>query len=92
MNSSLISNIEKHGKTARGRQELIKHLEGERLTLKQAVNARCYDCMGYYSDGKLDCGMSKCPLHPFMPYNKSKLNRKKPEAGSNRPSFALAHS
>jgi hypothetical protein len=34
-----IMNIKKYGKTAKGRQELIKHLEGGRLTLKQAVNA-----------------------------------------------------
>jgi hypothetical protein len=92
MNAKLISDIERHGKTARGRQELLKHLEGGRLTLKQAVLAHCYSCMGYYADGKQDCRLSKCPLHPFMPYNESKLNRKNPVARSNRPSFALAHS
>ena len=36
-----------HGKTARGKNELLKHLSGQRLTLKQAVNAHCYDCIGY---------------------------------------------
>jgi hypothetical protein len=91
MNSKLISDIEKHGKTARGKKELIKHLDGGRLTLKQAVNAHCYSCLGYYADGKQDCNMSKCTLHPFMAYNESKLNRKNPVARSNRSSFALAH-
>ena len=52
MNEKTISDIQRHGKTARGKKELIKHLEGGRLTLKQAVNAYCFDCMGYYADGK----------------------------------------
>jgi hypothetical protein len=74
MNEKIISSIKRHGKTARGKQELIKHLEGRRLTLKQAVNAHCFDCMGYYSDGKQDCKMPACSLFPFMPYN---ANREK---------------
>jgi hypothetical protein len=92
MNEKIISDIEKHGKTARGKKELLKHLEGGRLTLRQAVNAHCYSCMGYYGDGKQDCNMSKCSLHPFMAYNKNKANRKNPAARSNTPSCALAHS
>lgn len=75
MNTKLISDIEKHGKTARGRQELLKHLDGGRLTLKQAVNARCYDCCGFFADGKQDCRMSKCPLHPFMAYNENRVKK-----------------
>ena len=75
MNAKLISDIEKHGKTARGRQELLKHLDGGRLTLKQAVNAHCYSCLGYYADGKQDCRMSKCPLHPFMAYNENRVKK-----------------
>jgi len=91
MNEKLIAEIKKHGKTARGKKELIKHLEGGRLTLRQAVNARCYDCMGYYGDGKQDCNMSRCPLHPVMAYNKNKASRKNRAVRSNRPPFALAY-
>lgn len=69
MNTDRIKNIRRQGKTARGQKELIKHLSGERLTLKQAVNAHCYGCCGYFSDGKVDCMMNACPLHPFMTYN-----------------------
>ncbi len=69
MNVDRIENIRKHGKTARGQKELIGHLEGDRLTLKQAVYAHCYDCTSFYSDGKVDCGMKRCSLHPFMPFN-----------------------
>jgi len=92
MNEKLIFDIEQHGKTARGQKELLKHLSGGKLTFKQAIYARCYDCCGFYSDGKQDCNISRCPLHPFMAYNKNKANRKNTAARSNTPSFALAHS
>jgi len=72
MHTYKIKNIRHHGKTARGQKELIKHLEGNRLTLRQAVYARCYDCMGFYTDGKVDCRMPHCPLHPYMPYNEGR--------------------
>ena len=51
----------------------MKHLEGGRLTLRQATLAKCYDCMGYFSDGKIDCKMPKCPLHDFMAFNADKI-------------------
>ena len=75
INEERIESIRKHGKAARGQKELIGHLEGDRLTLKQAVNAHCYDCTGFYSDGKVDCGMKHCSLHPFMPYNQNREKR-----------------
>jgi len=75
MNEERIRSIRKHGKTARGQKELIKHLSGERLTLKQAVNAHCYDCTGFFADGKVDCGLKHCPLHPFMFYNKNRAKQ-----------------
>lgn len=62
---------------AKGKEELLKHLmRGERLTeglttrltIRRAVIAKCYDCCGYYQDGKKDCEVPECPLHPFMPY------------------------
>jgi hypothetical protein len=56
------------GIKAKGRQELIRHLEGERLTPKQAIIANCYECMGGYTDGKYSCEIPKCSLLPFMPY------------------------
>ena len=75
MNEKIISDIKRNGKTAKGKKELIKYLEGGRLTLKQAVNARCYDCAGFYADGKVDCNMPHCSLHPFMPYNQNREKR-----------------
>jgi hypothetical protein len=70
-----IKNIRRYGKTARGQKEILKHLSGERLTLKQAVLARCYDCAGFYANGKVDCKMPHCPLHPFMTYNQNRIKR-----------------
>ena len=75
MNEERIRSIRKHGKTARGQKELIKHLSGERLTLKQAVNAHCYDCTGFFADGKVDCGVKHCSLHPFMAYNENRVKK-----------------
>jgi len=74
MNTERILNIRKHGKTARGQKELLKHLSGGKLTFKKAIFARCYDCMGYFADGKNDCNMPHCPLHPFMAYNKNTIH------------------
>lgn len=65
----------KHGKLATGKRELIAHLNGSRLSPMQAMKANCYMCMGYYADGKVDCGLSYCPIHPFMPYNKNRTKR-----------------
>jgi hypothetical protein len=70
-----IKNIRLHGKSARGKNELLKHLSSQRLTLKQAVNAHCYDCMNFYADGKIDCHLLHCPLHPFMPYNENRTKQ-----------------
>jgi hypothetical protein len=75
MNADRIKSIRRHGKAARGQRELVKHLEGVRLTLKQAVNAHCYDCTGFYADGKTDCSLPACPLHPFMFYNKNRAKK-----------------
>ncbi len=67
-----VEDVERVGLLAAGKNELIKHLEGNRLTQKQAINAKCYDCMGYFIDGRADCLMPDCPLYPFMRYNPRK--------------------
>ncbi len=52
----------------RGEKEFKRHQMGERLTLRQMILAHCYDCMGRYADGKIDCKIPECPLYPRMPY------------------------
>jgi len=55
---------------ARGKKELLKYLSGKRLTRGEALLANCYECMGYYIDGKADCKIYDCPLYQYMPYRK----------------------
>jgi len=68
--SRRIKHILEFGIVARGRKELLNHLDGERLTIRQMALARCFDCMGYFADGKADCEIPDCPLYPLMPYRK----------------------
>lgn len=75
--------IDKNGIAAKGRGELIKHLNGERLTGRQACLAKCYECMGYYSDGKQDCKIPTCPLYMYMPYRETPDSRSKSRGKKN---------
>jgi len=60
--------IEKNGLKAIGKKELLRHLYGERITRGESILAKCFDCMGYYIDGKADCLITTCPHYSFMPY------------------------
>ncbi len=82
MNARILT-VRKHGKTARGQKELLKHLSGQKLTFKQAISAKCYDCCCYHVDGKVGCNMPHCSLYPFNPYNKKThlTHHKKESAG-----------
>jgi hypothetical protein len=60
--------VEKVGGFAKGRNEILKHLAGDRITQRQAIIAKCYDCMGFYADGRNDCGIESCSLYPYSPY------------------------
>jgi hypothetical protein len=44
--------------------------EGKRLTLKEAVLAKCAECCCFYADGRRNCGIEHCPLYRWMPYKK----------------------
>jgi len=74
---------------APGFKHLIRFEQGEKLSLKQSILAKCCECTGKYADGKRDCGISKCPLYPFMPYGKAWEHRLKkirsPNASRNLP-------
>ena len=61
---------------AQGKRELLKYLEGERLTRKETMLAKCYECCNGYVDGKVDCRVESCPLYPYMPFN-PKIQKKK---------------
>jgi hypothetical protein len=67
-----IAQVEKFGKHARGRKEYLMFLHGEHLTLRQRSLANCYECNGYYADGKEDCKGDSCAFYPVNPYNPNK--------------------
>jgi hypothetical protein len=60
---------------AQGKEEFLRFQKGERLTMKEAILANCFQCAGFYSDGRKDCDVNTCPLHAFMPYNKDRVRR-----------------
>lgn len=68
INNDKLLAIRKHGKAAIGRAELIRHYSGKKMTYRQMCLAQCYDCTGYYADGKKDCDIITCPLYHQMPY------------------------
>lgn len=55
-----------------GKRLLEAFRAGARLTQRQAILSKCADCTCGYADGKLDCGCSRCPLYPYMPYRRRK--------------------
>ena len=65
-------NIEKRGITAQGKTELLKYLGEGKVTRKEAILAKCYECTNGYADGKVDCGIESCPLYPYMPFSACK--------------------
>lgn len=54
------------GKMRSGKNDLIKHLKGERLTQRHAIAAKCYDCDGMGETGVCDLG--DCALYPYSPF------------------------
>jgi hypothetical protein len=64
--------IPKNAVLAQGKKELERYLGGKKITHRQAVLAKCYECMCGYLDGKLDCGIKDCPNYRFMPYRGKK--------------------
>ena len=84
---ALISINQREGRKmkARGVKELKAYLNGDRLTQRQAIIAKCADCTNYYADGKNDCLIPDCPLYPYQPYqltvSKPKKSVKTPTMG-----------
>ncbi len=63
----------------RGGKELSLHRSGKRLTQRQAILAKCYECCGYYADGGFNCEIPDCPLHPWMPFREKLRSETEPE-------------
>lgn len=69
--------IERDGLNTKDKKYLLRYLAGEKLTPMQTIYAKCYECMGFYIDGKEDCGVEDCPNYPHMPYNPDRTIVKK---------------
>ena len=59
-------------KSAQGKKELLKFQTGAKITAREAIKAKCYECTGNYEDGREDCGITTCPLYGYMPYGSRK--------------------
>jgi hypothetical protein len=51
-----------------GASEFRKFQAGEELSSTEMIRAKCYECTGYYADGRVDCTGNNCPLYGKMPY------------------------
>jgi len=69
---SASTRVKVDGVKAVGQKKLLDFLSGQKQTPLASIRAKCYDCMCYYQDGKVDCGMKDCPLYPYMPYREEK--------------------
>jgi len=72
MDDDKIKHIKQYGRQAKGKEALLRDLQGEQLNLEESILAMCYDCDGYYVQGTENCEISDCPLYPFMPYREAK--------------------
>jgi len=52
-----------------GSAALKRYQAGKRLTRGEAIEAKCAECCADYADGRLDCGITRCPLYQWMPYH-----------------------
>ena len=70
--------FEKGNKLSKGNSVLVgkrafeRHGNGQKIRPDEAIKAKCYDCMGFYEDGRLDCTCGLCPLYFWMPYRMKK--------------------
>jgi hypothetical protein len=77
-------------KVARGKGELIKHLDGKQLTASQGIKAKCYECTVAFDAGK-DCMIPDCPLYQFLPTGKWGERKKKKVSPETRAKMAEHH-
>jgi hypothetical protein len=73
-----------HTPKSAGKTNLVRHLNGDRLTQRQAILAKCCDCMCYHVDGRIDCRMPHCSLYPFRPYKEGTTSSSRMAISSRR--------
>ena len=80
--AEILKQVKRIGVEAQGRRELVKYLEGKKISRKEAMSAFCYECQGYCKDGRVDCENVNCPMYPYMPYSKNKEQGKRPKGNT----------
>ena len=58
----------RRGAASQGKTAFIKFITGKPIARKEAALAKCFECMGYFQDGRIDCQGYDCPLYLFYPY------------------------
>jgi hypothetical protein len=53
-----------------GATEFKRFKAGEKLSSTEMILAKCFECTGFYGDGREDCTGTDCPLYGKMPYRK----------------------
>jgi hypothetical protein len=71
---------------ALGVRQLKNYLAGKPLTNREAIIAKCADCMNGFADGKIDCEIPECPLYPLMPYGNPSFRKPRSQRKGN-PTF-----
>lgn len=65
---AIIDDYENNAIKSAGNSLYLKYLKGERLTHLQLINAKCAECTAGFADGRVDCKITTCLLHQYMPY------------------------
>lgn len=73
------TDIETNGRAFKGKKDLLRFVNGEKLTQREAIRAFCYQCMGYQNNPgeDPDCENPVCPLYTYFPYSKCKTKIRK---------------
>lgn len=75
--TSKLDDVSTFGRRFSGRKEYLEILRGNHSTPRKRILAKCYECMGYYEDGTMDCEQEECPLYAMMPYRAGKKTKEK---------------
>jgi len=54
------------GKTRIGKANLITYLKGGKITRRESIRAKCFDCNGMGESN--ECDIASCSLYPYSPY------------------------
>ena len=51
----------------KGEKEFNRFVKGDKLSRKEAMLAKCYDCNGG-KESNCDCEITDCPMYPYHHY------------------------